>query len=177
MIKSLLLLLGSCVLLAACNHASYQQDYKSGTDFSQLKTYSWRSTDVKLPGISGEELQGLIDEQLQSKGYQKQQSGGDMLLDLEGFARVSKSSISGFGMSTGVGLTTRNDTNVALGVGRVAGRMADEGILVLDITRTADNALVWRGNAMGLTLSDYKLSTETQLRDTIVKLISPLPSH
>lgn len=166
-------LIASLFLLGACSHAKYQQDFKSGTDFSQLKTYSWRSAEVQIPGANSAYMQGLIDDQMRLQGYQKLQAGGDMWLDLQGFTRISQGGNSSIGI--GIGLPIGRHGSIGLGTGQVIGRGSQEAVLVLDITRAADNILVWRGNAGGLALSYFKLNSEPKLRDTIRQLLIQFP--
>lgn len=167
--------LAACLVLSACSSAKYQQDYKSGTDFSQLKTYSWRSAEVQIPGTSGNYMQGLIDDQMRSQGYQKLQANGDMLLDLQGFTRVSQGGNSSIGI--GIGLPIGRHGSIGLGTGQVIGRGKQEGVLVLDITRASDTTLIWRGNANGLTLSYFKLNAESKLRESVRQLLVQFPPN
>ncbi len=167
--------LACLLLLSACSSAKYHQDFKSGTDFSQLKSYSWRSAEVRIPGANSAYIQGLIDDQLHLQGYNKQQSGGDMLLDLQGFTRVSQGGNSSIGI--GIGLPIGRHGSIGLGTGQVIGRGNQEGVLVLDITRTSDSTLVWRGNADGLTLSYFRLNSEPKLREMIRQLLEQFPPN
>jgi hypothetical protein len=161
------------LLLSACAAPKYQQDFKAGTQFNDLKTYNWRNLDVQIEGASKPQLQRLLDEQLQRQGYQLAQDKPDMLLDIQGFTRISQGGNTSLGI--GIGLPIGRHGSFGLGTGQQLGKGKQEAVLVLDISRTNSNVLVWRGNAEGIPLAYFKLGSEPKLRESISKLLTQFP--
>src|SRR5690606_1831503 len=58
-------ILVSLIFLVACTNTRYGNDFKSGTDFTNLKTYQWRSVTVDIGGTDQQFMQRLADDQLQ----------------------------------------------------------------------------------------------------------------
>lgn len=164
------LLIAMAFLLNACAAPKYQQDFKEGAQFSDLKTYSWRNLDVQIEGGSQSVLERLFDEQLQLKGFQRVSENPDMLLDVQGFTRVSQGGNTSLGI--GIGLPVGRNGSVGLGTGKLLGQGKQEAVIVLDVTRSDSNTLVWRGNAEGIPLVYFKLNSEPKLRDSITKLLA-----
>lgn len=161
-------------LLSACAATpKYRQDAKSSAQFSDLKTYQWRSASVEIPGANQAQLQQLLDEQLLRQGYRLVQDKPDMLLDMQAFTRVSQGGNTGLGI--GIGLPVGRHGSIGLGTSQVLGRGKQEAVLVLDITRADSNTLVWRGSAEAMPLGYFNLGSEPKLRDSLAKLLAQFP--
>lgn len=161
------------LLLSACASPKFQQDYKDGAKFNDLKTYSWRNLDVQIEGANRTLLERLFDERLQQQGFQRVQEKPDMLLDMQGFMRVKQGGNTSIGI--GLGLPVGRHGNIGLGTGKMLGEGKQEAVLILDITRADSNTLVWRGNAEGIPLIYFKLDSEQKLRESISKLLTQFP--
>lgn len=168
------LLLGiSLLLLSGCANVHYANDYKSGTVFNGLKSYSWRAITVDVGGTDQALLERLADNQLASQGFVRTQDKPDLLLDLQVFARQSKSGNSSIGI--GIGMPVGRHGSVGLGTSQLLNKGKQEGVMLIDITRASDNALIWRGSAEGIPLIQFSLSAEQKLGETLAKLLSPFP--
>lgn len=167
----LLLALVACSL--GCSNTRYVQDFKSGTDFSQLKTYSWRSANIEIPGIGAPYLQQLADEQLQAQGFVPVTTKADFLVDMQGFSRASSGGNTSIGI--GLGLPIGRHGSIGLGTGQTLGKGKQEGVIVIDITQAASNTLIWRGNAEGIPLINFSLKAEQKLRATFTQLLTQFP--
>ncbi|ACE86173.1 DUF4136 domain-containing protein [Cellvibrio japonicus] len=161
------------IILVGCASPKYQQDSKSGAVLNDLHTYQWRSLDVEIAGANKAQIQQLLDEQLLRQGYRLATDKPDMLLDLQAFSRVSQGGNTGIGI--GIGLPVGRHGSVGLGTSQILGRNKQEGVVVLDITRTDNNTLVWRGSAESLPLSYFELGKEQKLRDSLNKLLAQFP--
>jgi len=166
---SLLLLM----LVSGCASVKYADDFKSGADFSKIKTYSWRAANVDIAGVDKPYLQQLVNEQLQSQGYQLIDQGADVWVDLQLFSRVSKGGNTSIGI--GLGLPIGRNGSFGLGTGKTLGQGKQEGVMVVDITEQASNTLIWRGNAEGIPLVYFSLKSEPKLRDNIRQLLMQFP--
>jgi hypothetical protein len=167
----LLLLLATAVY--GCSSPRILQDFKSGTDFSQLKTYSWRSATIEIPGIGAPYLQQLADEQLQAQGFVPTKEKADFLVDMQGFSRVSSGGNTSIGI--GLGLPIGRHGSIGLGTGQMLGKGKQEGVVVIDITQADTNTLIWRGNAEGIPLINFSLKAEQKLRETFAQLLTQFP--
>lgn len=170
---NLLLLLILTVILGACASPKYQQDFKEGAKFNDLKTYSWRSLDIQIEGATRIQLEKLVDEQLLLQGFQRVQDNPDMLLDMQGFTRVSQGGNTSLGI--GLGLPIGRHGSVGLGTGKMLGQGKQEAVIVLDVSRADSNTLIWRGNAEAIPLVYFKLNSEPKLRESIRKLVTQFP--
>lgn len=167
------LLSGLLLLLSGCATIKYADDYKSGTDFSGLKTYSWRAITVDVAGTDKSLLQQLVDEQLRAQGFVLAQTNADVLIDMQVFSRVSKGGNTSIGI--GIGLPVGRNGSIGLGTGQMLGKGKQEGVILIDITQTSSNTLIWRGNAEGIPLINFSLKAEQKLRESISKLLAPFP--
>jgi Domain of unknown function (DUF4136) len=161
------------MLVSGCASVKYADDFKSGADFSQIKTYSWRAATVDIVGADKPGLQRMVDEQLQSQGYQLVDQGADVWVDLQLFSRVSKGGNTSIGI--GLGLPIGRNGSIGLGTGKMLGQGKQEGVLVIDITEQTSNTLVWRGNAEGIPLLYFSLKSEPKLRENIRQLLMQFP--
>ncbi|WP_062061648.1 DUF4136 domain-containing protein [Cellvibrio sp. OA-2007] len=161
------------MLLSACTNIQYADDYKSGTDFSGLKTYNWRAISVDIGGIDKTVLQKIADEQLHAQGFILADTSAELLIDMQVFSRVSKGGNTSIGI--GIGLPVGRNGSIGLGTGQTLGKGKQEGVIVIDITQTSSNQLIWRGNAEGIPLIHFSLKAEQKLRETFNKLLTPFP--
>lgn len=159
--------------ITACSNTRYAQDYKSGTDFSGLKTYSWRAVTVDISSAQKPFLQRLVDEQLQAQGYTQINEQADFFVDMQVFTRTSAGGNTSIGI--GVGLPVGRNGNIGLGTSSPFGKGKQEGVIVIDLTQTDTNTLIWRGNAEGIPLINFKLGAEQKLRESIAKILAPFP--
>ncbi len=170
---SILLLTGMFLLLGACTNIKYGNDYKTGTDFSHLKTYSWRAITLDIGGIEKNVLQQLADQQLRAQGFTPVESNPDMLIDMQVFSRVSRGGNTSIGI--GIDLPVGRHGNIGLGTGQTLGQGKQEGVIVIDITQANNNTLIWRGNAEGIPLINFSLKAEQKMRESFTQLLQPFP--
>jgi hypothetical protein len=161
------------LLLNACASIKYADDYKSGTDFTGLKTYHWRAITVDVGGVDKAFLQSLADEQLRAQGFVLADTSADLLIDMQVFSRISTGGNTSIGI--GIGLPVGHSGSIGLGTGQTLGKGKQEGVIVIDITQTTSNALIWRGNAEGIPMINFSLRAEQKLRDTFTQLLQPFP--
>lgn len=170
---SLSLMSGLLLLLSACASIQYADDYKSGTDFSGLKTYSWRAVTVDIGGIDKTFLQNLADAQLRAQGFIPAAEKADLLIDMQVFSRISRGGNTSIGF--GIGLPVGSNGSIGIGTGQTLGQGKQEGVIVVDVTQVSSNQLIWRGNAEGIPLINFSLKAEQKLRESFSKLLTPFP--
>ncbi len=170
---SICLMSGMLLLLSACASIKYADDYKAGTDFTGLKTYNWRAITVDVGGVDKAFLQNLADEQLRAQGFVLADTSADVLIDMQVFSRISTGGNTSIGI--GIGLPVGNSGSIGLGTGQTLGKGKQEGVIVIDITQTTSNTLIWRGNAEGIPLINFSLKAEQKLREIFTQLLQPFP--
>lgn len=161
------------LLFGGCTSVHYNSDYKTGTDFSQLNTYSWRAVTIDIGGANHALLQRLADQQLQAQGFIPAKDQPDMLLDMQIFARTSSGGNSSIGV--GIGLPVGQHGSIGLGTSQLLNRDKQEGVIVIDITAARTNNLIWRGQAEGIPLIQFSLSAEHKLGETMAQLLGQFP--
>lgn len=170
---SLSLMSGLLLLLSACTNTKYADDFKSGTDFSGLKTYTWRAVTVDIGGIDKTFLQQLADDQLRAQGFVPAATDADFMVDMQVFSRISSGGNTSIGI--GIGMPVGSHGGFGMSTGQTVGRGKPEGVIVVDITQTNNNTLIWRGNAEGIPLINFSLKAEQKLRESFSKLLTPFP--
>lgn len=170
---SRLLAITALMLLGACAQIRYSDDFKSGTDFNGLKTYQWRGITVDIGGADQALLQRLADAQLRAQGFVATDKAPDLLLDLQVFSRVSSGGNTSIGI--GIGMPVGRHGSVGLGTGQILGQGKQEGVILLDVTQTKSNTLIWRGTAEGIPLINFSLKAENKLRESFTQLLQQFP--
>lgn len=170
---SRLFVIVALMLLGACAQVRYSDDFMSGTSFNGLKTYQWRSVTVDVGGVDQAFLQGLADDQLRGQGFVPADNNPDLLLDLQVFSRVSQGGNTSIGI--GIGMPVGRHGSVGLGTGQMLGKGKQEGVMVIDVTQTQSNTLVWRGTAEAIPVINFSLKAEHKLRESFTKLLQQFP--
>ncbi len=165
----------SLILLTACTNIRYGNDFKAGTDFTDLKTYQWRGVTVDINGTNEEFMRRLADDQLRARGFTPSDNSPDLLIDMQVFSRVSSGGNTSIGI--GVGMPVGRHGNIGLGTGQILGRGKQEGVIMLDITQANTNVLIWRGTAEGIPLINFSLKAENKLRESFTQLLQQFPPN
>lgn len=168
------LLLLAVLFLSACASTRYEQDFHPDTDFSGHQTYVWRSGDAQIPGVDMTRLQRLAENALQAQGLELNPQAPDLLLSLHAFTRQATGGSRGLGLSIGVPIGRSGSLGVG-GSRSLPPSERQEGVLILDVTETRSNQLIWRGTATRISLDDFKLAQEEQLRRVIERLSRQFP--
>jgi len=160
-------------LFSGCASVHYANDYKSDTQFNNLKTYNWRAITLDVGGTDQALLTRLADNQLAAQGFVLDKNQPQLLLDMQVFSRQSQGVNSSIGI--GIGMPVGRHGSVGLGTSQLLNRGKQEGVILIDITRVSDNTLIWRGSAEGIPLIQFSLSAEEKLGDTMAQLLSQFP--
>lgn len=175
------LLLTSIMMLSACSGISISQDYDQAYDFSTLKTFAWKPNEDNEYGLQGNDLvdkrvRTAIVNGFSAKQYTLVDSGTpdfyiSYYITIE--QKISTSNVSG-GVSMG-----RSSRGRYGSVGVSSGSQAhvyDQGTLLIDITDTANNKLIWRGASSQEVSgkSDPEKSTRI-INETVEKIMAQFP--
>jgi hypothetical protein len=170
-----LLLLLAMLVVSGCAGPKFQQDYRPDSSFTNLKTYTWRQVSTEVPGTDSHQLQHMADAHLLANGFAQNNETPDMVLDMTVVTRVSTGSSTGIGLS--IGLPIGQHGSIGLGGGKSVPNDKFEGVILLDITESKNNDLLWRGSAEGIPLKNFDLKNQTRLDLVLGKLIKQFPPH
>jgi hypothetical protein len=160
-----LLLLAFAVTAVAQN---VHTDYDKHADFSQFHTYSWVKVKTENP-LWEQRIKDAVDKQLQAKGWQRVDSGGDVALTAVGAAKNQQeyqTFYNGFGPGWRWG-----------GFGNEATTTVQNykvGTLVVDMYNAQNKELLWRGTSDD-TLSDNPQKNEQKLDKAVDKMFDHFP--
>lgn len=175
--RSAMLLVGLCtifVLSGCANSKHISQDFKPGTDFKNIKTYAWHNVSSAIPDSNNVAIQHAIEQHLLQQGLQLVTANPDAMLNLSIVAQ--KSSDSGTGLGLSLGLPIGNHGAIGLGTSKLLGRDSkQEGLIVLDITSTKTNQVIWRGTAEAVPINYFLLRNEPQLNGVLKRLVAQFP--
>ncbi|HEY6971021.1 MAG TPA: DUF4136 domain-containing protein [Candidatus Angelobacter sp.] len=146
-----------------------QTDYDKKADFSHYRTYSWEKVQTSNP-LWEQRIKDAVDAELQAKGLQKVDSGGDVALMAVG-ATHNEQEYQTFYTGLGPRWWWRGfgpvDTTTTVQTYRI-------GTLVLDMYDAQNHRLIWRGTASDM-LSDKPSKNEKKLDKTIAKMFDKFP--
>jgi len=141
-------------------------DYDHHSNFSQYHTYYWEKVQTSDP-LWQSRIQEAVDRELQQKGWQRVDNGGDVALAAVGSAHNQKEyqtfydGLGGWRWG-GFGQTTTTVENYPVGT------------LVLDFYDTHNKQLIWRGVAHD-SLSDKPEKNEKKLEKSVEKMLDHFP--
>ena len=141
-------------------------DYNHHANFSQYHTYYWEKVKTTDP-LWQSRIQDAVDHDLQAKGWQRIDNGGDVALTAVGSAhneREYQTFYDGLGgwRWGGFGETTTQVENYPVGT------------LVLDLYDAHSKELLWRGVARE-SLSDKPQKNEKKLEKSVSKMLDHFP--
>lgn len=170
--KSLRVLFSAVLTMAVvCAVAAAQDvktDYDHHADFSQFHTYYWQKVKTSDP-LWESRIQDAVNRELQAKGWQLVQSGGQVAVTAVGSARNQQeyqtfyNGMGGWGWG-GFGETVTQPVNYPVGA------------LVLDLYDTQNHQLIWRGIATD-SLSTSPEKNEKKLEKSVNKMFDHFPPH
>jgi len=154
------------VLTAFASAQDVKTDYDHHANFSQYHTYSWAKVKTTDP-LWESRIQDAVDKDLQGKGWQRVDNGGDVALTAVGSSHNQKEYQTFYdGMGGwrwgGFGETTTQVENYPVGA------------LVLDMYDAHNKQLIWRGVA-SQSLSDKPEKNEQKLDKAVNKMLDHFP--
>lgn len=169
------------VVLQACSGIKVSQDYEQGYNFLELKTFNWKPNKDNEYGLTGndlvtERIRTSIVNTLKTKQYILLETGEpDFYISYHVTIeqKVSSSNVSG-GISVGRSSRGRYGS-VGVGTGSQV-QTYDQGTLLIDITDTVNNKLVWRGISTQ-SVSEHMEPGESKviINETVEKILSQFP--
>ncbi|MFZ0480124.1 MAG: DUF4136 domain-containing protein [Terriglobales bacterium] len=155
------------VIVSICGLAQdVKTDYDHHANFAQYHTYYWEKVKTSDP-LWQSRIQEAVDRDLQSKGWQRVDNGGDVAITAVGSAKDQQEyqtfydGLGGWRWG-GFGETTTQVQNYRV------------GSLVLDLYDAHQKQLIWRGVSSD-TLSDKPEKNEKKLDKAVDKMLGHFP--
>jgi Domain of unknown function (DUF4136) len=150
------------------------QDFKSDTDFTTHKTFSWRKSSSEIKTANTAAIQSVVDATLTQQGFQRVDANADMLLDLSVMTQDSSGKSTGVNFS--VGLPIGGSGAIGLGTSKLLGQNnAQDGLLILDISAQKANQIIWRGTLEAIPMNYFLLRNQSKLDAAIKKCVMQFP--
>lgn len=163
---SLLATLIALLVAASSMAQDVKTDYDHHANFAQYHTYYWEKVQTTDP-LWQDRIKDAVDRELQAKGWQRVDNGGDVAITAVGSARNEQEYQTFYnGMGGwrwgGFGETTTQVENYPV------------GSLVLDFYDAHNKQLIWRGVGSEA-LSDKPEKNEQKLDKTVNKMLDHFP--
>ena len=164
-------LLGCCMAAAA---QDVRTDFDHQIDFGQFHTYSWSRVHTDNP-LWEPRIQRAVDEELQAKGWQRVDSGGQVSITAMGAVHNQQEYHTFYNNMDGWGWG-RFGGGFPGGYGDATTTVDNEriGTLIIDLYDTGDKQLIWRSVARD-TLSDNPEKNEKKLQKAVDKMFKKFP--
>ena len=169
------------LFLLSCSGIQVSQDYDQGYNFSELKTFSWKPNKDNEYGYSenplvDKRIRVAIAKTFSEKQFTQVDTGSpDFLISYHVTVKqkISTSNVSG-GVSYGrYGRGRYGSVGISSGT---QVRAYDQGTLLIDVTETAGNTLIWRGISTQ-TVSEHSNPEESTklINKTVEKVLEQFP--
>ena len=164
----------ACTLNGCATSNKITQDFKTGTDFTTYKTFSWHNFSSDIMGSDQLAIQHAVEQQLTLQGFKLVTEMPDLVLDLNIIKHAVTPSSTGVGIS--IGLPIGRHAAIGLGTNKLLNRddqMA--GLIILDITAKNTNQILWRGSAEDVPLNYFSLRSQAELTKVLNNLVQQFP--
>lgn len=167
--------------ITACSGIKVSQDYDQSYDFSSLKIFAWKPNENNEYGLQDNDLvdkriRTAIVNTLSAKQYTLVDTGTPdfyISYQLTVEQKISTSNVSG-GVSIGRGSRGRYGS-VGIGTGTQV-HAYDQGTLLIDVTESAGNKLIWRGiSTQTVTEHSDPEKSSKQINETVGKILAQFP--
>jgi hypothetical protein len=155
-------------------------EYDKKADFTQYKTYSWMKLGVGFHPNVQADTAAAIDQQLQAKGLKHMESGGDLLVNMNGSLSEGMNAVYDADVYAMPGLD-EPITWAANGDSPLAGSSTvvyvDKGTLVVDLVDRRAKQLKWRGTAKANLDPEQQEKSLEIIEKAVAKLFRDYPRH
>ncbi len=174
--------------LSGCASMDISYDYDGDVDFSSLHSYSWLSAPkiesgdpgVQYGSLIDARVKSLVEAQLASRGFVQTADKADFLVashitveDKESVTYTNEL----YGYGPGWGTSSRRNM-LHHGYPGTTAMVTEyqQGTLILDVVRSNDKQLIWRGTAIAEVYPDLsKEARDTRLREAVDKILANFP--
>ena len=162
---------------AVCSAQKVTVQYNKEADFKQYKTYSWVPHGATSRPFLSFDIEGAVDNQLQERGLQRLDIGGDLLVATYG------------SLSEGVNVSYNHDIYAMPGLdgpvtwangtpvpGNSTASYVEKGTLIVDLVDRRAKQLQWRGTAKGKIDPEQKEKSLELVENAVAKMFKEYPS-
>lgn len=172
-VKLLPALLLICLISATAYAQKVHLDWDRQAQFSSYKTYSWaEGTPAKNPLVHQRIIAG-IDSQLAAKGWQKVESGSDVVV-IYNAGTSTETQIHTFDSGGPWGGWGRGWGGYGGGMSTTTVQNIRIGELIVDMADVKNKSFIWRGTASD-TLSDKPEKNQKKLDKVLTKMFKNFP--
>lgn len=151
--------------------------YNKQANFQEYRTYSWMPHGATSRPFFALDIEGAVDNQLQERGLQKLENGGDLLVTTYG------------SLSEGVNVSYNHDIYAMPGLdgpvtwangtpvpGNSTASYVDKGTLIVDLVDRRAKQLQWRGTAKAKVDPEQKEKSFEIVENAVAKMFKQYPS-
>jgi hypothetical protein len=149
------------ILVAACSSLEISQTYDEEYNFSDLKTYNWKTalatvaekstrSPMLVNPFTEQKIRRAVERELTAKGFKKQETNPDFLIDYV------------------LGVQSRRVNSYRRYM------IYDEGSLVLDFLSARTNKLIWRGRAADW-IEGTDIANEASINEIVKQMLARFP--
>ncbi len=132
------------ILFMQCAAPKVTYDYDREIDFSQYKTFNFKTTDIKsISKLEAQRIINVIENQMKAKGFQRSDTP-DIYLAVKSIIQMGKKQTGNLGI--GLGRWSRN-IGVNLGTSVPIIHKVQNTYLKVEIFETRSNYLIWQGGS------------------------------
>ncbi len=136
------------LVLAACaSSPTIDNDYAPGTDFSRFRTYNWLGAPQGVSPLVAQRITAGVDAQLQAKGWQRVDSGGDVAVAALVATQQQQSIDTFYAAPMYSGWGRRGGWGMSMGSASTTVRTYQVGTLAVDLFDASTRQAIWRGTA------------------------------
>jgi hypothetical protein len=145
--KRTVFMLLALVLAACASSPTIDNDYAPGTDFSRFRTYNWLGAPQGVSPLVQQRILSGVDAQLQAKGWQRVDSGGDVAVAAHVATQQQQSIETFYASPMYSGWGRRGGWGMNMGGASTTVRTYNVGTLVVDMFDASTKQAFWRGSA------------------------------
>jgi len=177
--KNLTLCALAALLIAGCGSGiSVTHDHDSSADFTALKSFAWlqmpanavgsTKAAIERNGLLDKRIKTAVNSQLQAQGYEMDEANPDFVL-MYHTGVDDKIDVTDWGYGYGYASPYWGGRNVSV-------YQYKQGTLILDIIRSSDKQLIWRGQAQAtLNENNSPEEREARLGEAVAKILAEFP--
>ena len=167
----------ACILtvaLAACSSLSVYTDYDPAAQFSNYRTYSWRTTPDQISPLMSQRIVNAINDQLRAKGWTEVATDGDIALAANVASRQEYDMDHFYGGPYWGGWGWGSGWGAYGGYGSSRVRSYTVGTLAVDMFDNRTRQPIWRGTAEN-TIKRDPIKAAADIQTAVAEMFATFP--
>lgn len=163
------MLIAAALGLTSCSSFQVKSDYSATANFSDYKTYLFRTDDLKLNDLDKDRVLNELSKQVQAKGLTSSQTP-DLIINV----KASHKKIQDIQTSYGAGFGWGRPYGFGFGVGNTWTNNYNSGTIVVDMIDAKTQKLIWQGSGSGISV-DSPRSKQKQIPEIVAEIMKNYP--